>query len=111
MCGERIVVVEGSVNAIEQSKLLINEIVALDIDRKVITVVLNNRVRSESQMSLKQVQEKLGHSIAATLTPAPELFIQALRMKTTAVLCQPSNVTSQQYIKIADLILEHEKAR
>jgi DNA-binding response OmpR family regulator len=111
MCSERIVVVEGSANTIEQSKLLIDEIVALGIDSKVITAVLNNRVRSESQMPLKQAQEKLGHSIAATLTPAPELFVQALRMQTTAVLCQPSNVTSQQYIKIADLVLEREKAR
>ncbi len=110
MCSERIVVVEGSENTIEQSKLLIDEIVALGIDRKVITAVLNNRIRSESQMPLKQVQEKLGHSITATLTPAPELFIQAIRTKTTAVLCQPSNVTSQQYIKIADLVLEREKA-
>ena len=110
MCNERIVVVEGSANTIEQSKLLIDEIVALGIDRKVIIAVLNNRVRSESQMPLKQVQEKLGHSVTATLTPAPELFIQAIRTKTTAVLCQPSNVTSQQYIKIADLVLEREKA-
>jgi len=110
MCGERIVVVEGTANTIEQSKLLINEIVALGIDSKVITAVLNNRVRSESQMPLKQVQEKLGHSIAATFTPAPELFVQAIRTQTTAVLCQPSNVTSQQYIKLADLILEREKA-
>jgi CheY-like chemotaxis protein len=110
MCSERIVVVEGATNTIEQSKMLINEIAATGIDRKGIAVVLNNRVRSESQMPVKQVQEKLEHSITATLTPAPELFIQALRMHTTAVLCQPSNVTSQQYIKIADLILEHEKA-
>jgi DNA-binding response OmpR family regulator len=111
MCNERIVVLEGSANTIEQSKLLINEIAALGIERKSITVVLNNRVRSESQMSVKQVQEKLEHSIAAALTPAPELFVQALRMHTTAVLCQPSNVTSQQYIKMADLILAHEKTR
>ncbi len=111
LCSERIVVLEGSENTIEQSKLLIDEIVALDIDRKSITTVLNNRVRSESQMSLNKVKEKLEHSIAATLTPAPEVFNQALRMQTTAVLCQPTNVTSQQFIKIADLLLEHEKAR
>lgn len=111
LCSERIVVVEGLEGTIEQSKLLIDEIAALDIDRKAISAVLNNRVRSESQMSLNKVKEKLGHSIMATLTPAPEVFTQALRMQTTAVLCQPTNITSQQFVKIADLLLEREKAR
>ena len=50
------------------------DIVDLKIDRKSISVVLNNRMRTESQMQLAQVQDKLGHSISATLTPAPEAF-------------------------------------
>ena len=111
LCSERIVVLEGTASAIEQSKLLIDEIVALGIDRKAISTVLNNRIRSESQMPLNKAKEKLGHSIIATLTPAPEVFVQALRMQTTAVLCQPTNVTSQQFVKIAEQLLEGEKAR
>jgi MinD-like ATPase involved in chromosome partitioning or flagellar assembly len=74
-------------------------------------VILNNRLRSESQMAWTQVQEKLGHSISSTLTPAPELFQQATRMQTPAVMSQPTNMTSQQFLKIADAILEREKAR
>jgi MinD-like ATPase involved in chromosome partitioning or flagellar assembly len=96
---------------IQHTKFLIDEIVDLKIDRKSISVVLNNRMRTESQMQLTQVQEKLGHSIAATLTPAPEAFVQATRMQTPAVICQPTNMTSQQFLKIADTILEREKAR
>jgi len=111
MCNERIVVLEGAPNTIHQTRLLIEEMANLGIDRKGIIAVLNNRVRSEVQMPWNQVQDKLGHSIATTLTPAPELFIQAERMQTPAVVCQPSNVTSQQFLKIADLILEREKAR
>lgn len=111
LCSERIVVLEGTASTIEQSKLLIDEIVALGIDRKAISTVLNNRIRSESQMPLNKAKEKLGHSIIATLTPAPEVFVQALRMQTTAVLCQPTNVTSQQFVKIAEQLLEGEKAR
>ncbi len=111
MCNERIVVIEGAPNTIEQSKLLIDEIVNLGVDRKGITVVLNNRVRSETQMPWTQAQDKLGHTITTTLTPAPELFLQAARMQTPAVVCQPTNITSQQFLKIADLILEREKAR
>jgi pilus assembly protein CpaE len=111
MCDERIVVLEGTPNTIQQARYLIDEIGNLGIDGKEVTAVLNNRVRSEAQMPWTQVQEKLGHSIAITLTPAPELFIQAARMQTPAVLCQPTNVTSQQFLKIADLIIERKKAR
>lgn len=111
LCNERFVVVEGVPSTIQHTKLLIDEIASLKIDRQSISVVLNNRQRSEAQMSLKQVQEKLGHSIAATLTPAPELFLQASRLQTPAVLAQPTNITSQQFLKIADSILEREKAQ
>jgi len=111
MCNERFIVIEGVSGTIQHTKFLIDEIVDLKIDRKTISVVLNNRMRTESQMQLSQVQEKLGHSIAATLTPAPEAFVQAMRMQTPAVICQPTNMTSQQFLKIADAILEREKAR
>lgn len=111
LCHERIVVVEGMPNTIRHTKLLIDEIVALGVDRKGVTAVLNNRIRSESQMAWTEVQDKLGHPIATTLTPAPELFLQAVRMQSLAVLCQPTNVTAQHFLKIADLVLEREKAR
>lgn len=111
MCNERIIVVEGAPSAIQHTKLLIDDIFDLHIDRKSISVVLNNRQRSEAQMAWTQVQEKLGHSISSTLTPAPELFLQAERLQTPAVMCQPTNMTSQQFLKIADAIIEREKAR
>ena len=110
LCSERIVILEGTPGTIRQTRMLIDETVKLGLDRKGFSAVLNNRIRSEAQMPLTQVQEQLGHSISTTLTPAPELFIQASRMHTPAVLCQPSNVTSQQFMKIADSVLEREKS-
>jgi CheY-like chemotaxis protein len=111
MCSEKIVVVEGVVNTIRHTRLLIDDIAGLKVDPKTIGVILNNRVRSESQMSLKQVQEKMEHSIASSLTPAPEVFLQALRAQSTVVISQPSSATAQQFLKIADSILEREKSR
>lgn len=111
LCQECIVVTEGVSSTIRVTKILIDEICKLGMDRKAVSVVLNNRVRSETQMPWTQVQEKVGHPIAVTITPAPELFLQALKLQTSAVLCQPTNVTSQQFLKMADLILEHEKAK
>lgn len=111
MCTERIIVVEGVPGSIQHTRLLIDEIVNLKIDRKTINVVLNNRMRTEAQMQLNQVQEQLGHSVAATLTPAPEAFLQATRLQTPVVVGQPTNMTSQQFLKLADAVLEREKAR
>ncbi len=111
MCRERIVVMEGMPNTIQHTRLLIDELEALKIDRTSISVVLNNRQRTEAQIPWAQVQEKLGHSITTTLTPAPELFMQATRLQTPAVMSQPTNMTSQQFLKLADIILEREKAR
>jgi hypothetical protein len=53
----------------------------------------------------------LGHSVAATLTPAPEAFLQATRLQTPVVIGQPTNMTSQQFLKLADSTLEREKVR
>lgn len=110
MCDERIIVMEGTPNTIHHTKLFMNELAALGIDPKSVTVVLNNRQRSDAQMPWAQVQEKLGHSISVTLTPAPELFLQSTRLQTPAVMAQPTNMTSQQFLKIVDSILERKKA-
>jgi CheY-like chemotaxis protein len=111
LCTERIVVLEGSSNVIAQSKLLIDELAGLQIDPASVIVVLNNRIRTETQMPWTDVQQALGHAIAATLTPAPEVFMAAARIHTPAILAQPTNLTSQQIFKVADLILEREKAQ
>ncbi len=111
LCTERIIVVEGVPGTIQHTKLLIDEIAALKVDRKGINVVLNNRMRTEAQMPLAQVQEMLGHSVSATFTPAPEAFLQATRLQTPVVISQPTNMTSQQFLKLADAVLEREKKR
>ena len=111
LCTDRIVVIEGAPNTITHTKFLIDGIADLGIDRMGIDVVLNNRIRSEAQMAWTEVQQSLGHSISTTITPAPEMMIAAARIHMPAVFSQPTNVTSQQILKIADQILEHEKAK
>lgn len=111
LCAERIIVMEGTPNSIRHTKLLLDEFSAMNMDPKTVSVILNNRQRSEAQIPLKRTQEQLGHSILAGLTPMPELFLQALRTQTPAVIAQPANMVSQQFNKIADGILQREKAR
>jgi MinD-like ATPase involved in chromosome partitioning or flagellar assembly len=111
LCKEQIMVMEGMPNSIQHTRVLLNELIGMKMDPKNISVVLNNRQRSDTQMPWAQAQERLGHPIATTLTPMPELFTQALRLHTPAVLAQPGNMVSQQIIKLADTIFEREKAR
>lgn len=108
LINELIVIVEGIPNTIAHTRALIDDLIEFGTDKNHISAVLNNRVRTENQMPWAEVQEQLGHSVVATLTPAPELFAQASRLKTPAVLCQPDSLTSQQINKLVERITEHE---
>lgn len=108
LCNEVLVVLEGVPNTIIHAKALIDDIVALGIGRKSIRVVLNNRIRSETQLPSSQVQAQLEHEILSTLTPAPELFVQATRMQTPAIVCQPDSLTARQITKLVDSVTERE---
>jgi DNA-binding response OmpR family regulator len=107
-CNEVIIVLEGAPNTIIHTKALIDDIASMGLNRKNINVVLNNRIRSDTQLPSSQVQNKLDHEIVSTLTPAPELFAQATRMQTPAILCQPESLTARQVNKLVDYITEHE---
>jgi CheY-like chemotaxis protein/MinD-like ATPase involved in chromosome partitioning or flagellar assembly len=108
LCNEVLIVLEGVPNTIIHTKALIDDIAALGITRKNIKIVLNNRIRSETQLPSSQVQAQLEHEILSTLTPAPELFVQATRMQTPAILCQPDSLTARQITKLVDFIAERE---
>jgi pilus assembly protein CpaE len=108
LCHEVFIVLEGNPNTIIHTKALIDDIATLGINRKNIKVILNNRIRSDTQLASSQVQAKLEHDILSTLTPAPELFIQATRMQTPAILCQPDSPTARQITKLVDFVTERE---
>lgn len=108
LCDEVLIILEGVPNTIIHTKALIDDIAELGIPKKIIKVVLNNRVRSDTQLPSSQVQAELEHEIISTLTPAPELFVQATRVQTPAVLCQPDSLTARQITKLVDFVTERE---
>jgi len=107
-CDEMLVALEGNPNTIINTKALIEDLVAFGVNARNVSAILNNRIRSDTQLPTSQVQAKLGHEIITTLTPAPELFVQATRMQTPAVLCQPDSLTTRQVNKIVDFMAERE---
>jgi pilus assembly protein CpaE len=108
LCDEVLIVLEGVPNTIIHTKALIDDIAALGFTKKNIKVVLNNRIRSDTQLPSSQVQAKLEHDILSTLTPAPELFVQATRVQTPAILCQPDSLTARQITKLVEFVTERE---
>jgi hypothetical protein len=108
MCSEMLIMLEGVPNTIIHTKALIEDMASMGVNKRKINVILNNRVRSDTQLPSSQVQIKLDHEIIGTLTPAPELFVQATRMQTPAILCQPESLTARQIGKLVDFITEHE---
>ena len=107
-CDEVLIILEGAPNIITHTKDLIDDIASMGVSRKKIHVVLNNRIRSDTQLPTSQVQSKLDFEIISTLSPAPELFTQATRMQAPAVLCQPESMTTRQVNKLVEFIAERE---
>jgi len=110
LCNVRILVTEASLNTVAHSRILLEEISALGINSGDLTVVLNNRARFDTQLPWAQVERSMGHPIAATLTPAPEMFVAAARRHVPAVVAMPENVTAQQIVKLADMLLLDKQA-
>jgi CheY-like chemotaxis protein len=109
LCDDRLVVIEGSMNTITQSRMLLDEIQALGIQLASVRVILNTRVRGDTQMTWVEIEKQLGHPIDAKLMAAPELLVDAARMHIPAVFSQPANVTSQQILKLADDMLGRDQ--
>lgn len=110
LCQDYVVVLEGIPNTILHTKSLIATMVSMGVNKERILAVLNNRIRSDTVIPAAVVQEKLGHPITITVTPAPELLTQAIRMQTAAVLCQPDGIASKQIMKLVDQIIKQEAA-
>jgi pilus assembly protein CpaE len=101
---EILVVTEPFENPLRHSRALLDDLVGLEVDKQRLRVVVNYRLRSEAQLSVPQVQERIKYPIEVTFTPVPELLLQAIRMQTAAVLLQTDSLTVQQYITLAGKI-------
>jgi len=101
---EILVVTEPFENSLRHASALLGDLVELNIDKSKLRVAVNYRLRSESQLSVQQVQERIKYPIEVTFTPVPELLLQAVRMQTAAVLVQQDSLTVQQYATLAGKI-------
>jgi CheY-like chemotaxis protein len=108
-CSLLIVLAEPVTNALAHSRLLIDDLLDLGIAKEKILVVVVNRIRSDTQLTLSQIENQLGLCPVVAVTPAPELTYLANRMKTIAIVARPDSLTAQQFTTLAAAVLNCEK--
>lgn len=102
---ELILVVEPYENSLEHSQVLLDDLLNLGVDKDNLFVVVNYRVRSDNpQLSVVQIQSYFKAPVEVSLTPAPELYLQAARKYTVASLMSEESVTSLQFGTLASKI-------
>jgi pilus assembly protein CpaE len=106
---ELIIVVEPIPNTIQQTTHLLNDLSEAGLTETKISIVLVNRIRSGVHLSWSQVQEQLGKTISVIFTPAPELAYQATSSNKPLVKHQPDSLSSQQFSKLAERIIKHNR--
>jgi CheY-like chemotaxis protein len=110
-CNFIIVLVEPVTNTVIHSKALITDLADLTGSKGNIHAIVVNRIRSDTQLNMAQMEEILGQTPLIAITPSPELHFSANRMKTTAISIRPDSLTAQQFSKLAEAILEYEKQK
>lgn len=108
-CNLVLVLTEPVANPVTHSRALVSDLGALDIPPQNLKVVVVNRIRSDTQINMAQIEAQLGQQPLVAITPAPELVYMATRARITAIAARPDSLTAQQFAKLAAAVLEHEK--
>jgi pilus assembly protein CpaE len=76
---------------------------------KLLTVVMINRIRADIQLTITQVQESLGITVAQVIPPVPEVAYQAALQYLPIVKLQPDGLIAQQFKRLAEIIAQRRK--
>ena len=76
---------------------------------KLLTVVMINRIRADIQLTITQVQESIGQTVAQVIPPVPEIAYQAALQFLPIVKLQPDGLIAQQYRRLAEIIAQRKK--
>ena len=108
-CDAVVVLVEPMINSVALSKDFLVDLEELGVaGRKVLSIIVDQG-RSADILTAEQVEAALGNPLVAAITPAPDLFQLAAYMKTTVTAADPASLTTQQFSKLTEAVLELEK--
>lgn len=107
LCNDIIIVTEAQPIPIERTRYLLQEIKSRELGRnKSLEVLVNNRTRADIQLSVAQVEQKLGFVPTIVIPPSPELAYQAVTRSQPLIQVQPDNLVTKQYLRFAEHVLE-----
>ena len=72
-CNLLFVVAEPVANALTHSKMLMNDLIEAGVPKANVQVVVVNRIRSDTQLTMQEMENQLGQTPVVAITPAPEL--------------------------------------
>jgi DNA-binding response OmpR family regulator len=76
---------------------------------KLLSIVMINRIRADIQLTITQVQESLGQTVAQVIPPVPEIAYQAALQYLPIVKLQPDGLIAQQFKRLAEIIAQRRK--
>jgi DNA-binding response OmpR family regulator len=107
---EVIVVTEPYPGTVHRTRLFLDELAERGFGRsRLVTVVIVNRIRADVQLSVTQVQDRLGVPIAQIIPPAPEQAFQAGLRNIPLLEVQPDSLLTQQLNRLGELVLQRVK--
>lgn len=104
-CQELIVVTEPYPWIMPLTKVFLEDLVQFGFGKnKILTLVMVNRVRADMQLTVTQVQERLGIPVSQVIPPATEVAYQAALRNLPLVQIQPGGLLAQQFMRLAEMI-------
>jgi len=107
-CNEIVLVTEPQPVTIQRTRILLEELAQKGFGKsKLLSLVLINRMRTDVQFSISQVQDALHTPVLQMVPPVPELAYQASLRNIPLIDVQPEGLLTQQFSKLAEDIMQH----
>ncbi len=109
-CDEVMLITEPFPSSLRSTKRYMQELSNCGFGKsKLLTVVMINRIRADVQLTITQVQESLGLTVAQVIPPVPEIAYQAALQYLPIVKLQPDGLIAQQFKRLAEIIAQRRK--
>jgi CheY-like chemotaxis protein len=107
---EILLLTEPNPNTVKRSKILLTSLSSSGMARsQLVTVVVVNRVRSDIQLTLPQIQTMMGIEVKHVISPAPEAAHQAALNSKPLIKIQPESLVARQFEQLAETIIGQSK--
>ncbi|HSM26067.1 MAG TPA: response regulator, partial [Anaerolineaceae bacterium] len=109
-CDQVLLLTESFPVSVEKTKNILAKLSNFGFGKnKLLNVVSYNRVRADIQLTQPQIQEKIGVLPMMAIPSAPEQAYQAAIHYQPLIKIQPESLVSQQFYRLADLLLVNIK--